>query len=355
LYNNHSPKREVQLFARDDTKRCSAKASLELRGYAEAVTYLGNKCNLYLYLQNARIFQARGSSKMPESTRPRVQRTFPSAQLLEARIARATLAVMAHREFAQSLRQFCCLVPDAYRLEPGLTRAIGDLGSLITVGAILAKQGQHNATLTTVQRIVCDRLASQRRVRAIVGELERTQAIARVVAAGDSRSRQIIVGGWLPGALAAWGNAYASSARPWLSALPILTPALASWGMKLLAGWALAYEQSGFLLADGHPVVSMFTNRLGGHPMILQIIGSAVPLPDGTAFASFSRKAASRSFGLSRTHFTAILVRSERLGWMHRQGKGTQLLLTEPVYQELRSWVAREIAWIIELMGDGIS
>ena len=84
--------------------------------------------------------------------------------------------------------------------------------------------------------------------------------------------------------------------------------------------------------------------------MLLEIIGSAVVLEDGTALASFSRKAAAHSLGLSRAHFSAILAQCEKYGWMKRLDTGTQIMIAEAVYRELRRWVAREIAWVVELM-----
>jgi hypothetical protein len=266
-------------------------------------------------------------------------------------MASSTLAVMADGEFESLLRRFCRLVVDAYSREPRLIRAIGDIGSLFTVAVIVAKQGGRGVTLADVQRVICNRLASPRRVRAIVDGLERTHAVTRTMGNDDFRRRQVVISGWLPHALMTWGNAYARSASAYLSAAAGTPLAANLWAMQFLSGWAEAYERFNFLIADGYPVVLMLTDHFAGHPMLLQMIGSAVLLPDGTAVASLSRKAAARSFGLSRAHFTMLLAKCERFGWMTREGKGTRIVMAEHVYRELRSWVAREIAWVVEVMG----
>jgi hypothetical protein len=271
---------------------------------------------------------------------------------LEARMAAATMAIMTAPGFEPLLGRFCFAVANAYTREPRLIRAIGDLGSLITVAVILAKQGGRGVTLADVQRVVCKRLASPGRVRAIVRELERTGALIRTRAAEDSRRLRMVVSGWLPDALAVWGRAYAESAHPFLSALMPGTPeAAAAWAARFLAGWAEAYERFGFLLMDGYPVVLMFANHLAGHPMLLETLGASVPLEDGTAFTSVSRKSAARSFGLSRAHFAAILAECEARDWMRRVSNGMRIVIEAAAYRELRRWVAREIAWVVELMG----
>jgi hypothetical protein len=268
----------------------------------------------------------------------------------EARISAGASTVLRDKEFASSLQRFCYEVPNAYIREPRLIRAIGDTGCLFTVAAIVAKQ-DGGVTLADVQRVVCAELASYRRVRAIAAELERTGAIVRLPVSDDARRRQIVISGWLPSALALWGDAYAKSAHPWLSTMVTgAFPARTGWAARLLAGWVSAYERYGFLLARDNPVVLMFTNHFAGYPLLLEIIRSAVPLPDGTVIASVSRKAASRSFGLSRAHFAALLARCERLGWMWREKSSARVVLTEPVYRELQRWVAREIAWVVDLM-----
>jgi len=257
---------------------------------------------------------------------------------------------MNHEAFQSSLLQLCCAVPNVYKQNPILLRSMGDLGSLFTVAVILAKQ-QNGVTLADIQRVVCNRLASARRVRAIVGELERSGAVTRKLSFGDSRRRLIVVGSWFPDILAVWGKAYADSAKPWLPNNKSLTPSTASdWTSRFLAGWVSYYGEFGFLLADGYPVVLTFLNHLAGHVMLLEIIGSAVALDDGTALASFSRKAAAHSLDLSRAHFAAILAKCEKNGWMKRLNTGTHIILAEAVYRELRRWVAREIAWVVELM-----
>ena len=159
---------------------------------------------------------------------------------------------MSHEAFELSLRQLCCAVPTVYKQQRLLLRAMGDLGSLFTVAVILAKQ-QNGVALADIQRVVCNRLASARRVRAIVGELERTGAVTRKLSSGDSRRRLIIVESWFPDMLAIWGKAYADLARPWLPDDKSLTPSTASdWTSRFLSGWVLYYEEFGFLLAEGY-------------------------------------------------------------------------------------------------------
>lgn len=222
----------------------------------------------------------------------------------------------------------------------------------MTVAVVVAGQGSPGVTLADIQRVVCSHLASPRRVRALIEELERTAGISRVQARGDTRRRLIIMGGWLPGALDVWAGAYVRVVGQWFPRRAQRFPdGVRACATALIAGWANLHARYGFLLTEGCALVSMIMNRLGGHPMLLELIGSAVPAADGSALARLSRKRLARSVGLSRAQITKLLAACEQRGWLRRDaGAGSFVQVFAVAYGELRRWIAREIAFVLTVM-----
>ena len=156
---------------------------------------------------------------------------------IAGQIATATEVVLFNARFDVALQCFCDGVPAVFRREPRLVRAIGDTGAFATVAVIIARQTEQGITLARVQRIVCGRLASTRRVRAMVDELARTGAVVRIASAIDARQRPFRAGGWLMDALVLWLQSHIAAAYPWIAAIGGSPTAESDTVVRFLAAW----------------------------------------------------------------------------------------------------------------------
>jgi hypothetical protein len=266
------------------------------------------------------------------------------------RVASAMADVLADPRFDAGLAHFSRGVPGAFRREQRLVRSIGDLGMFAVVAVLIAYEAADEVTLAEIQRVVCPRLASARRVRAIVAELTRIGAVEQRSAPDDTRRRPFKASGWLMDTLVAWLRPQLVAAHPWIVPAGPTVQTEQECVLLYFNQWVDAFLYEAFLLADGYPVVMTFMNHLGGYPFLLALVASWQPRANGEATASVSRKAFARDLGLSRAHFTALLARAERRGWMQRHSGGHRVTITPAVHIELHRWVARELAWIADVV-----
>ncbi len=181
------------------------------------------------------------------------------------------------------------------------------------------------------------KLASRKRVRAIVEQLRVAGLIERRRSATDARRLSLHATPVLLGHFGRWIGALARLVEPW-SGVP---SAEVDDGLVVayLRVTAAAYQQ-GYVLYQGFPIVEFFMSRRSGYSLFLELIGRADPQGSST----FNRARFAAEHATSRPHVATLLRDSEEQGWIRRTAKDT-ISIAPAVIEEGRRWIASEVAW----------
>lgn len=227
--------------------------------------------------------------------------------------------ILSHQAFTQSVAALCIHVPELFKAETRLVRAIGDFGafSIVMQATAIAARGDGVFTLAAVQsEIVPLGWASSRRVRALVEWLEWAGCARQTFPAKDQRKRPWSITGWLQGAIQGLADIYLAVTHPWRGGG---VPAHAATELSL----ALA-SLDRLMHVARHALVSSaemrhFANHAAGFPILLDLLRACMDANWPSAGVLFSRKALAKAYNISRAHVTKILAKAERLGMLRRQ------------------------------------
>lgn len=233
--------------------------------------------------------------------------------------------------------------------EPRLLRAIGDAGAFaIVVCAIgLAEDGDGTFTFAQLQAIIVPRRwASGRRVRSLIDWLEWSGAALRHSTPRDGRERPWSLCGWLLPSISGLARAFVTATAPWRRKGNVQRPPedveSEIEGLVRAVGRCFVAEP---LPVPAGAETRLFASHAAGLLVLLDLVDQPRPVEAVPHSVRFSRKAASRIYGVSRAHVTAILARAEDLQFLVRNGD--DIVLTETLLCNVRRDLARQLAFVV--------
>ena len=247
--------------------------------------------------------------------------------------------------FGDAVIQLCAHIPAVFKQEQRLVRALGDFGAFATVmcavGLASVPDGQF--TLAAVQAVtVPPGWVSSRRTRALIDWLELENAAQRHPPHGDNRERPWSLSNWLIAAVETFARTYLLAASPWQISPATETEEAAIQTLIDGVGWFLRHAGELPLPSEE---MRMFLGHAPGFPLLLDLLFAArTGGADATGF-EFSRKAAARSYGISRAHVTAIVARAERLDILRRDG--SRIIPSDPTLQDVQRDLAYQLAFVV--------
>ncbi len=224
-----------------------------------------------------------------------------------------TTSLTGNFDFKLQKLYYC--LESAVSKDSRLMQAIGDRGSLAILGTVIAKSGLGGGWVTLAEidaAIVPRRIATSRRIRALVEWLEHCGGLERTRPDIDLRRRPFRVSGWLVRALGDLTSA--SFAAMGASASPELPGLDLQGAVAFLARRILPCVLDAAVLP---PEVVALTELRGGYLLMLRLLCEARGRAGG-ARVEFSRKRFARTFHVSRAHVTGLIARAERYGWLKR-------------------------------------
>jgi hypothetical protein len=181
------------------------------------------------------------------------------------------------------------------------------------------------------------KLASRKRVRALVERLQSARLIEQRRSGTDARRLALQATPELRALYQRWIVALAELVEPWSGIdRSRVDDALV---VSYLRVTAQAYEQ-GYVLYQGFPIVEYFMSRRSGYSLFLELIGRT----DTNGSSSLNRARFATEHGTSRPHVATLLREAEQRGWIRRRAKD-DVWVTPAVVEEGQRWIASEIAW----------
>jgi hypothetical protein len=227
--------------------------------------------------------------------------------------------VLTHHAFMQSVAALCIHVPELFKADTLLVRAIGDFGALSIVmrATAIATAGNGTFTLAAVQSgIVPLGWASGRRIRALIEWLEWAGCARQEMPTSDLRKRPWSISGWLQTAMQRLAQIYLAVTRPWRSD-GLLATIAAQFSMFFVSLDQIMHvaRQERLFSEESR----LFSNHAAGFAILLDLLRACMEANWPSAGVLFSRKALAKAYNISRAHVTKILAKAEQLGMLHRQ------------------------------------
>jgi hypothetical protein len=263
------------------------------------------------------------------------QQVFPLAQ-----------RIMSDDAFGEAISSLCNAIPQIFRGEPRLVRAIGDYGAFaVVICAVgIADEDDGEFTFAAIQAVVVPRRwASSRRTRALIDWLEWSGAALRKPPRQDNRERPWCICGWLPTAITRIAEAFLTAVAPFRGEAddPMSKDIAGAIKTLVMSVSRLIRMERPSLAVSAE--MRLFASHAAGYPILLDIIG-AVELAHG-APVLFSRKAAAPAYAVSRAHITAIIAKAERSGMLRRDGN--EIILTKTMAVNIQQDLACQMAIVL--------
>lgn len=281
----------------------------------------------------------------PSAIRP----PFPFRDALDTRVG----AVMAHPDFDAAIAQFCGAMATLYagnaHLRVGMAKTVRWSVAALILHFDAVAPG--SVTATALARLC--KGGGLGGGDSVAGALDvfKRSAMVRLVS-GPGRSHVIYPTDAMS-ALMIDGLAARLSAVELVIALP--APA-ACWAAapgvvsRWLGGVVSAYADHDFRLYDDFPQVRSMMDRHCGYLVLLALLGDAT-VRDGRAYAALNPIHVATKYAVSRTHVSKLIAAAVEQGWLTREGGVDVMSMSAETYDELRRWVATELAWIALLTG----
>ncbi|MGL3606251.1 hypothetical protein ACSV9I_07040 [Rhizobium sp. G187] len=252
--------------------------------------------------------------------------------------------ILTHQSFMRSVAALCIHLPELFKADTRLVRAIGDFGafSIVMRATAIATSENGTFTLAAVQAgIVRLGWASQRRVRALVEWLEWAGCARQVLPSADLRKRPWSITGWLETGIHKLAEIYLAVTYPWRGDR---VPATVATELSMFVGSfdQLMHSAGRRLLFSAE--IRLFSNHAAGFPILLDLLRACMEANWPSAGVLFSRKALAKAYNISRAHVTKILAKAERLGMVHRQDAFVAIA------RSAKSNVLRDIAYQFALV-----
>ncbi len=227
--------------------------------------------------------------------------------------------ILRHSAFMQSVAVLCVQLPEMFKADTRLVRAVGDFGafSIVMSATAAAATGDGTFNLASVQsQIVRLKWASSRRVRALVEWLEWAGSVRKVTPSGDLRKRPWYITGWLQATMDALLKLYLTVTHPWM-VTDVLTTIATQMSMFLANLNQLMQSTANWPVWSSE--TRLFSNHAAGFPILLDLLRACMEANWPSAGVFFSRKALAKAYNISRAHVTKILAQAERLGMVRRR------------------------------------